>query len=98
MFHRSSLMQSRSRRPLSADDSRVAEACLVDSSFDMSQSFGDDSSAFSTSSHSTEEPARSLFDLTPLRPFSTSPNPRRRLFSCPEGEYSVSEIRKGTCN
>lgn len=93
MIQQSSLMRSRSRRPLSADDSRVAEACLVDSSFDFSQSFGDDSSVFSTSPHSTEEPARSLFELTPLRPFSTSPNPQRRLFSCPEGEYSVSEIR-----
>ena len=92
--HQSSLLRSRSRRPLSLDDSRVAEVCLVDSPFDMSQSFGDDSSVFSASPRSTEVNGSSLFDLTPTRPFNTSPNPQRRLFSCPEGEtYTVNEIR-----
>ena len=93
MTHQSSLLRSRSRRPLSLDDSRVAEACLVDSPLDMSQSFSDDSSVFSASPRSTEVHGSSLFDLTPTRLFNTSPNPQRRLFSCPEGEYSVSEIR-----
>lgn len=82
--HQSSLLRSRSRRPLSLDDSRVAEACLVNSPFDMSQSFGDDSSVFLASPRSTEVNGSSLFDLTPTRPFNTSPNPQRRLFSCPE--------------
>ena len=93
MTHQSSLLCSRSRRPLSLDDSRVAEVCLVDSPFDMSQSFGDDSSVFLASPQSTEVNGSSLFDLTPTRPFSTSPNPQRRLFSYPEGEYTVNEIR-----
>ena len=95
MIHRSSLLHSRSRRPLSLDDSRVAEACLVNSPLNKSQSFSDDSSVFSSSPRSTEVHGSSLFDLTPTRPFSTSPNPQRCLFSCPEGEYvvCVSEIR-----
>lgn len=98
MIHQSSLLRSRSRRPLSLDDSRVAEACLVDSPLDMSQSFSDDSGVFSASPRSTEVHGGSLFDLTPTRPFNTSPNPQRRLFSCPEGEYSVREIRHQSDN
>ena len=90
MIHQSSLLRSRSCRPLSLDDSRVAEACLVDSPLDMSQSFSDDSRVFSASPQSTEVHGGSLlFDLIPTRPFNTSPNPQRLLFSRREGEYSV---------
>ena len=98
MIHQSLLLRSRSCRSLFLDDSRVAEACLVDSPLDMPQSFSDDSSVFSASPRSTEVHGRSLFDLTPNRPFNTSPNPQRRLFSCLEGEYSVSEIRHQSDN
>ena len=98
MIHQPSLLRPRSRRPLSLDDSRVAGACLADSPLDISESVSDDSGVFSASPRSTEVHGGSLFDLTPNRPFNTSPNPQIRLFSCLEGEYSVSEIRHQSDN
>lgn len=95
MMHQSSLLHCRSRRPLSLNDVRVAETLLVDDSSDMSQSFGEDSGVFSSSplssssSFSCVEGSPSLSFVFPSRPFSTSPNPHRRLQSCPENRSLV---------
>ena len=97
-MQQSSLLHSRSRRPLSVDDVHVAEAFLVGKSFDnLSESYGEDSGVFLSSPNSSSSSlscsdkgtGKSTFDFK-TAPLSTStPNPQRRLYSCPEGMDSV---------
>ena len=106
IMEQSSLMHSRSRRPLSVNDVHVAEAFLVDKSFDnLSESYGEDSGVFLSSPNSSSSPlscsdkgtGKSSFDFESV-PLSTStPNPQRRLYSCPEGMDTVLTSEKSTC-
>ena len=80
------------------DDVHVAEAFLVDKSFDnRSESYSKDSGVFLPSPNSSSSSlscsdkgaGKSTFDFESM-PLSTStPNPQRRLYSCPEGMDTV---------
>lgn len=88
-MRQSSLMRSRSRRPLSLDDVRVAEEVLGNKSLDnISESYDDDSGVFVNSSSSflsSEGKGKLSFDITSTPVRTSTPNPQRRLYSCPEG-------------
>ena len=93
MVQQSSLMRSRSRRPLSENDVRVAEAYFsIETSLDnVHESCGDDSGIFSPSPLSSsrsfscsEGTGQSSSNISTSYSTST-PNAQRRLFSCPEG-------------
>ena len=90
-----SLMRSRSRRPLSVDDVRVAEEFLTKSSLDNDYKLcGDDSGFFSPSSLSSSSFSSS--EKTWMSPpgtfisgfFNTQkPTAKKRLYSYPEGTF-----------
>lgn len=92
MMQQSSLLCSRSRRPLSVDDVHVAEALLNETPLDnVCESYGNDSGVFlpsllsSSSSFSYSEGyGMSSPDISASLKTST-PNGHRWLYSCPEG-------------
>ncbi|KAL9974454.1 hypothetical protein ACROYT_G011486 [Oculina patagonica] len=90
MMQRSSLLRSRSRRPLSVDDVHVAEALLNETPLD-NESFGFDSGVFlpsplsSASSFNSYSEGYGMSSPDISGSFKTStPNGHRWLYSCPE--------------
>ncbi len=96
MTQQSSLLRSRSRRPLSVDDVSVAEAFLNESPLDnVYESFGYDSGVFlpsplsSASSFNSYSEGYGMSSPDISGSFKTStPNGHRWLYSCPEGMLS----------
>lgn len=99
MMQRSSLLRSRSRRPLSVDDVHVAEAFLNESPLDDTyESSVNDSGVFlpsplssSGSFSCSEGSVKSSPDISaPLK--TSTPNSHRWLYSCPEGMLKTNNL------
>ena len=99
MMQRSSLLRSRSRRPLSVDDVHVADAFLNESPLDNGyESSINDSGvflpsplSFSGSFSYSEGLGKSSPDISvPLK--TSTPNSHRWLYSCPEGKLKANNL------